>query len=95
MVPVTESIGENFDTEEIKSDLEQSLYSITGDIDTAFRLDSESDKSTIEDKMTKEEELKKHADEYTGANNDSKYLPLTVSEGDTLQFLIEVAKTQI
>ena len=40
LVPVSESIGEHFDKEDINIDLDESLFSITGDIDTAFRLDS-------------------------------------------------------
>ena len=110
-VPIEEPTGEQLDLEEIISNLEQSIYSVNGDIDTAFRIDSESDRSTSEDNpintevklnnqeteiMSKEEELKKLSEEYIRARNDSEReaVQKKVSEGDTLQFLIEVTKNQ-
>ena len=120
LIPIPEPTGDFFDTEEVLSNLEQSIYSITGDIDTAFRLDTESDQSIIEENlktrtplqikrdpgntpeatpavivnMTKEEELKKLSEEYVRANNDTEreVVQKKVSEGDILQFLIEVTK---
>ena len=46
-----EPTGDFFDREEVLSNLEQSIYSITGHIDTAFRFDTESDQSIIEENL--------------------------------------------